>query len=183
MIDFVNIDKNLPGGENMGGLAQNCIFGYWNDVQAWPTAPAAPANIEADGVLTGDVIMKAGKRAFTFYSTDDTSELKMNPVGEVDGKSFEMVLTIFNPGLKKKILGFMNAAKNENLFFIVQDSDGQYYLLGDSLRAAKYDSGEVGTGKATSDRKGVTLTFKFKTNNLRVYEGDVTSLVGGGSSS
>jgi hypothetical protein len=182
MIDFVTIDKNLPNGENMGGLAQNCIFGYWDDVAQWPTAPANPANIEANGQLTGDVIMKAGKKAFSFYSTEDTSELKTNPVGEVDGKSFEMVLTIFNPGLKKKILGFMNAAKNENLFLIATDSDGQHYLLGDALRAAKFDTGEGGTGKATSDRKGVTLTFKFKTNNLRVYVGDVTSLVGGSSS-
>jgi hypothetical protein len=182
MIDLITIDKNLQNGENMGGLAQHCIFGYWDDVSQWPIGPEAPNDIEVDGLLVGDLIMKAGKKAFTFYSTDDTSELKMNPVGEVDGKSFEMVLTIFNPGLKKKILGFMNAAKNENLFFIVQDSDGQYYLLGDSLRAAKFDSGEVGTGKATSDRKGATLTFKFKSNNLRVYAGDVTSLLEGESS-
>jgi hypothetical protein len=182
MIDFVDIDKNLPGGENMGGLAQNCIFGYWDDVAQWPAAPVAPADIEANGVLVGDLVMKAGRRAFTFYSTDDTSELKMSPVGEVDGKSFEMALTVFNPGLKKKILGFMNAAKNENLFFIVSDSDGQYYILGDKLRAAKFESGEVGTGKATGDRKGATLTFKFKTNNLRAYIGDVTALIGGSSS-
>lgn len=181
-MDFVTIDKNLPNGENMGGLAQNCIFGFWKDVLTWPTAPTNPANIEMDGALTGSVVMKPEKRAFLFYSTEDTSELKTPIVGEVDGKSFEMQLTIFNPGLKKKILGFMNSAKNENLFFIVQDSDGQWYLLGDSKRAAKFESGEGGTGKATTDRKGVTLNFKFKTNNLRVYVGDTEDLLGGSSS-
>ena len=178
VVDFVNIDKNLPDGENMGGLTQTVIFGLWDDVAAWPTAPAAPADVEANAAWVGDLVMKAGKKAFTFYSTDDTSELQINPVGETDGISFEMVLTMFNPGLKKKILGFLAAAKNENLFFIAQDNEGQYYLLGDAKRAAKMRAeGGVGTGKATADRKGATVTFVFKTNTPRVYVGDVTGLL------
>lgn len=180
-MDFVNIDKNLPNGENMGGLVQTVIFGLWEDVDTWPTAPVAPATVEAYGEWVGDLVMKAGKNAFTFYSTDDTSELKINPVGEQDGISFEEELTIFNPGLKKKLLGFISAAKNENLFFIAQDSEGQYYLLGDAKRAAHMTAGEVGTGKASSDRKGASLTFKFKTNTPRAYIGDVTTLLGGSS--
>jgi hypothetical protein len=181
-MDFVNIDKNLTRGENMGGLAQLCIFGFWSDVAQWPTAPTNPTTVETNGEWVGDVIMKAGKNAFTFYSTDDTSELKINPVGEQDGMSFEMELVIFNPGLKKKLLGFISAAKNENLFFIVQDSEGQHILVGDSLRAAHMTAGEVGTGKASTDRKGASLTFKFKTNTPRIYIGDVTALLGGASS-
>lgn len=180
-MDFVDIGKNLTNGENMGGLAQNCIFGLWSDVSAWPTAPVAPLTVEANGEWVGDVVMAAGKRAFTFYSTDDTSELKINPVGEQDGMSFEMELTIFNPGLKKKLLGFISAAKNENLFFIVQDSEGQYVLLGDAKRAVHMTGGDVGTGKASSDRKGANLIFKFKTNTPRIYVGDVTTLISTGS--
>lgn len=180
-MDFVNIDKNLTNGENMGGLVQTCIFGLWEDVATWPAAPVNPLTVEANGEWTGDLVMKAGKNAFTFYSTDDTSEYKINPVGEQDGMSFEQELTIFNPGLKKKLLGFISAAKNENLFFIVQDSEGQYYLIGDAKRAAHMVSGEVGTGKASSDRKGASLTFKHKTNTPRVYTGDVTVLLGGSS--
>lgn len=178
-MDFINIDKNLLDGENMGGLAQKCIFGLWADVQAWPSAPVAPSTVENFGAWVGDVIMKANKNAFTFYSTDDTSELKISPVGEQDGMSFEMELTIFNPGLKKKLLGFIAAAKNENLFFIVQDSEGQWYLLGDAKRAAHMVGGEGGTGKSSTDRKGMTLTFKFKTNTPRVYVGDTETILGG----
>jgi hypothetical protein len=39
-------------------------------------------------------------------------------------------LHIFSPGLDKKLLGFMNATKNEDLVLIAQDSAGQNYLLG-----------------------------------------------------
>jgi len=181
-VDFVDILKNLPNGENMGGLAQTVIFGLWDDVSVWPTAPVAPDDVEEYAEWVGDVVMKAGKRAFTFYSTDDTSELQVNLVGETDGLSFEMRLNVFNPGLKKKLLGFIAAAKNENLFLIAQDNEGQYYLLGDSKRAAKMVAGEgIGTGKATADRKGANLSFVFKTNTPRVYVGDVTALISASS--
>lgn len=177
-MDLVNIDKNLPNGENMGGLAQTVIFGLWDDVATWPTAPVAPEDVEDYAEWVGDVVMKAGKKAFTFYSTDDTSELQFNQVGETDGISFEVKLTVFNPGLKKKLLGFIAAVKNENLFLIAQDNESQYYLLGDSLRAAKMVPGEgIGTGKATADRKGANLSFVFKTNVPRVYTGDVSGLL------
>lgn len=181
-MDFVDIGKNLPGGENMGGLTQTVIFGLWDDVSVWPAAPVAPDDVEEYAEWVGDVVMKAGKRAFTFYSTDDTSELQVNLVGETDGLSFEMRLNVFNPGLKKKLLGFIAAAKNENLFLIAQDNEGQYYLLGDSRRAAKMIAGEgIGTGKATADRKGANLSFVFKTNTPRVYIGDVTALISASS--
>jgi hypothetical protein len=180
-VDFVDLTKNLPNGENMGGLMQDLIFGLWDDVAAWPTAPVAPADVEANAVWVGDVVMKAGKRAFSFYSTDDTSELKFPLVGETDGKSFEQVLSVFHPGLRKKILGFVAAAKNEKLFFIARNSDGQYFLLGDSLRPAFVRSGEMGTGKATADRKGATLEIVHKTNTVREYAGDVTTLISTGS--
>lgn len=177
-MDFVNIDKNLPNGENMGGLAQTIIFGLWDDVASWPTAPVSPATIEAYAEWVGDLVLKAGKKAFTFYSTDDTSELQINQVGEVDGISFEMVLNVFNPGLKKKLLGFIAAAKNENLFLIAQDMEGQYFLLGDAKRAAKMIPGDgIGTGKKTEDRKGANLRFRFSTNVPRIYIGDVAGLL------
>lgn len=177
-MDLVNIDKNLTNGENMGGLTQTVIFGLWDDVAQWPAQAVSPATVEEYAEWVGDVVMKAGKKAFTFYSTDDTSELQINPVGEKDGLSFEMTLSVFNPGLKKKLLGFISAIKNENVFLIAQDNEGQYYLLGDEKRAACMVAGEgIGTGKATADRKGANLKFVFKTNVPRVYVGDVAGLL------
>jgi len=177
-MDFVNIGKELTAGENMGGLTQSCIFGLWDDVSQWPAAPVDPTDVEAYAAWVGDVVMKAGKKAFTFNTTDDTAELQINMVGEPDGRSFEMVLNVFNPGLKKKLLGFIAAAKNENLFLIAQDAEGQYYLLGDEGRAAIMQPGEgIGTGKNTADRKGAGLSFIYKTNVPRVYEGDISGLL------
>lgn len=177
-MDFVDINKNLPGGENMGGLTQNLIYGLWDDVLVWPTAPLSPSNVEVNAQWVGDIVMRPGKRAYTFYSTDDASELRIRRMGSIDGLSFQLEVTVFNPGLKKKILGFVSVAKNENLFVIARDSEGQYFLLGDSQRAAKMIVSEgIGTNKATVNRKGAHLSFVFKTNIARVYAGDVSAIL------
>ena len=98
-------------GKNLGGLANRIYFGLWNDVAAWPTDPSAPATIELAGTQTGDMVMKAGK-------------------------GYELLLHVFAPGLHKKLLGFMNATKNEDLVMIAQDSAGQNYLMGCAIRSA-----------------------------------------------
>jgi len=175
VIDFTDIDKNLPNGDNMGGLIQKVYFGYYDDVSEWPTKPAAPTTLESAAALTGDLVMKAGKRMCEMYLTDDTGEFKIEPVGELDGKSFVENLTFFHPGLPLKALGFMNASKNENLVFIVVDSDGQKYVMGDALRPAKNVGGKdgAGTGKETAARKGISFAFAYKCANVLVYTGNI----------
>lgn len=183
MIEFTDIDKNLVAGENMGGLTQKIWFGYWVDVATWPVKPAYTANLEDCVVLTGDLTMKPGKRMFEMYITDDTGELKMELVGEVDGHSFVEHLTLFHPGLQAKIRGFMRAAQNENLVFIVEDSDGQKYLMGDAMRPAILAGSPdgAGTGKATAARKGISMEFTYKTTAIYSYAGNIPLTVTSGS--
>jgi len=173
MIDFTDIDKNLPNGDNMGGLTQVVYFGYYADVETFPIPPVNPTTLLLASALTGELVMKPGKRLWKMYITDDTGEYKMELVGEIDGHSFVNHLSLFHPGLQETILGFMRAAKNENLVFIVIDSDGQKYVMGDALRAAVLSSSPdgAGTGKTTAARKGISLEFTYKTNNQFVYKG------------
>jgi hypothetical protein len=174
-MEFTDINKNLPLGNNMGGIVQKIYYGFWADVLSWPTVPDNPATVEENGILTGDITMKPGTRMFELYITDDTGEFSIESVGEVDGKSFVNHLTFFHPGLQKKILGFINAAKNDNLVFIVTDAEGQMYLMGDAMRPAVYQGAPDGggTGKETAARKGMSCEFTYKTNSVYVYEGTV----------
>ena len=174
-MEFTDINKNLTNGQNMGGIAQEVYYCAWDDVSSWPTVPSSPATIEENGELTGDITLKAGKKMHKIYITDDTGEFEIESVGEMDGKSFVEHLRLFNPGLKKKILGFMNWAKNENLVFIVKDNDGQYYLMGDDTRPATYSGAPdgAGTSRQTAGRRGVSMEFVYKTANAYVYTGTV----------
>ena len=174
-MDLTDISKDLVQGENMGGIAMKVYFGLYADVLTWPTKPVNALTLEALGKLTGNISMKTGKRLFEMYVTDDSSEFKIEPVGELDGKSYSMHLTVFNPGLKAKLLGFMNAVKNENLVFIVSDNNNQMFLMGDALRAATYAGAPdgAGTGKETASRRGISMEFVFKTNNVYEYTGTI----------
>lgn len=174
-MDFANIPKNLPQGENMGGITQKVYFAYWADVDTWPAKPTSPATLEANAALTGDIVMKAGKGFYELYITDDTGEFNIETVGEKDGKSFVQHLALFHPGLSKKILGFMNAAKNDNLAFIVEDNNGSKFLMGDDSRPATLEGSPdgAGTGKETSARRGISMEFTYKTSNNYVYEGSI----------
>jgi hypothetical protein len=175
MIDFTDIDKNLPGGDNMGGLIQKVYFGRHEDVANWPTKPVAPTTLALAAVLTGDLVMKSGKKMSEMYLTDDTGEFKIDPVGEIDGKSFVENLSFFHPGLNEDAIGFMNLSKNESLVFIVVDSSGQKYLMGDELRPAINVGGKDGatTGKETSSRRGMTFAFSYKCANVLLYKGNI----------
>lgn len=174
-MEFTDINKNLPNGENMGGIVQKIYFGFWADVETFPAKPVAPATLEDNASLTGNIIMKPGKRMFEMYITDDTGEFNVEPVGEADGKSFVLHLRFFHPGMQRKILGFINAAKNDNLVFVVTDAEGQQYLMGDALRPAVYQGAPdgSGTGKETASRKGISCEFTYKTGNVYVYTGTV----------
>ena len=174
-MDFVDIDKTLINGENMGGLIQEVYFAYHADVLTWPTKPDIPLDIGENGVLTGDIAMVTGKRFFQMYLTDDTGEFNIEPVGEKDGKSFVLHLSLFHPGLHKKILGFINAAKNDNLVFIVKDNNDQMYLMGDALRPATFEGSPdgAGTGKETAARRGISMEFTYKTANIYLFEGSI----------
>ncbi|NQU51237.1 MAG: hypothetical protein HQ522_01735 [Bacteroidetes bacterium] len=174
-MEFTDINKNLPLGENMGGIKQIIYFGLWDDVETWPTKPVAPATPEANAILTGELVMKTGKNLFSMYITDDTGEFSIESVGETDGKSYVEHLSLFHPGLQKSILGFMNSAKNDNLVLIATDAEGQQYIMGDAMRPAVFAGSPdgAGTAKETAGRKGVSMEFIYKTGNIYVYEGTV----------
>lgn len=173
--NFTDIDKNLVDGQNMGGIQQTIYFGYHKDVANWPTKPENPTSPEDLGVLTGDLEMEVGKKLFSMYLTDDTGGFQIESVGEKDGKSFVLHLRLFHPGLQKRILGFINAAKNANLVFVVKDNNGQMFLMGDELRPVTLegDDDESGTGKETTSRRGISMHFTYKTANVHEYEGNI----------
>ena len=163
-INLSNITKNLTNGNNMGGIQETIYWGLWEDVQTWPALSTSPANLTAVVEPTGTLAMKAGKYLYTLYNTVDAGELKFEQQGEIDGISYKGVLSIFHPGMQKKILGFMSQMKNENLFFIVKDAEGQMFLFGDANFAAKLESGNTTTSQKTSGRKGTTMNFFWYTN-------------------
>lgn len=172
-INIYNLTKSLTNGNNMGGIQETIYWGLKSDVLTWPTLSTTPTSISDACKLVGNIAMKPGKFIYTMYNTVDAGELKYELQGEIDGKSCKAMLTIFHPSMVRRILGFIAQYKNEDLFFIVLDAEGQMYLVGDSAFAAKLESGSVGTSSPTAGRKGAQLVFTHYSNAPLVYQGTI----------
>lgn len=187
-INLEDIDHNLGcDGGNVAGIAPEVIFGYYEDVATWPDEPVpttaggvtTPLTLEAAGTLDGDVVMKAGTSAFKFAFTEDVGNFTITTDGETDGMSVIMTLTIVKAKISKKVLGFINAAINRKMFFVVQDENGVYYLMGGKRRGCTFVAGGDGatTGTTSSDRNQTTLQFTYRSGKALVYEGDTETLL------
>lgn len=181
-ISLATIDHDLGHEGNMAGLIPQIIFGYQSDVATWPDTPVPDAqgalSLENAGKLAGDIVMKAGKRAFALDFTEDTGEFKMVPVGETDGEHWEYSLDIIKAKIAAKILGFANASQRKKMFFIVPDENGKNYLMGDKLRAPKLATGGDGatTGKTSGDRNQISMSWKYRSRYALEYVGVTTEL-------
>ena len=183
--ELSDIDLALSCAEqdNMGGIAPSVIFGYHEDVATWPTRPGgtatSPLTLDAAGALVGDLVMKTGARAYRFEFTDDTGSFTIKPQGEAGGESFVSELNITAAKIRKKILGFMNAVKGRKIFVLVQDNNGQWYLMGDKDHGARMaaDSDGSTTGAAYTERNQTSLRFQYNSPRAFVYEGDTENLL------
>lgn len=177
----IDLPATSAAKDNTGGLVPRLIFGYWDDVAVFPELPTdteGGLSLDAAGVWVGDVVMKTGKNAFVFDFTEDTGELKISDQGEIGGESFLYDLTIIRAKMSKKLFGLENATKGEKMFFIVQDNNGTYYLLGDKRLAAKKVSGDGSTSGANpTTRNQNALHFTYTCPRKLVYEGDVDDIL------
>lgn len=182
--ELADIDPALEcdAQDNMGGIVESVIFGYHDEVATWPDSPTskeAALTLDQAGALEGDVVMANGCKAYKLKFTDNTGSFSIKMQGETGGESFLMELSLVSARIRKKILGFMNAAKGRKLFFIVQDNNDVTYLMGDKRRGALLasDSDGATTGSSPTERNQVSLKFQFTTPRALAYEGDCENIL------
>jgi hypothetical protein len=161
------------GQNNMGGLRTIGYYGFIADVDvsSFPELPEAPLTIEDAAVIAQNIVMKPGKTMFAMYGTAETAGLNGESQGERDGRSTKRTATWFYPTTAKKTLGAALKFQNRNMFFLFQEHNGNYRLLGSPWFPAEVAANDT-TGTAVTDRKGVTFTI---TDNgfgpCPIYEG------------
>lgn len=180
-LDDINEAMDCDNMDNMGGIEPSVIYGYHEDVATWPDYPnktEASLTLDEAGALVGDVVMKAGCRAYKMDFTDELAEFKITDQGEVGGESFLYDLNIIAAKMRKKMFGFENATKGKKMFFIVTDNNGTMYLMGDKRRGAVRASGDGSTtGSSSTARNQQTLRYTFTCPRKLVYEGDTETLL------
>ena len=168
--------------DNVGGVIQELIYGYWDEVATWPDLPAPTANaamtFEEAGAWDGDVVMKAGSKAQKLVFTDETGELTLTDQGETGGESCKYELSVIRAKMTKQLFGFENAIRGRRIFIISKDKNGNAYLMGDKLTACRKVVADASTtGKAASERNQLPLKFAYDCPRKLMYTGDTTALL------
>jgi hypothetical protein len=178
-INFQDIDSDLGCGDNQGGIVKVLMF-FHKDVDVWPTAPTlSPSSTLGDyAKLSGDLVFKTDKCAKSFFLPQNKGSFQITELGEMGGMSHQMELSLYQYGLTAEMLGFMGVTKNAKLGFIVIDSNGNAFLMGDKDTGANREKGDgATTGSARTDLPGTTLKFVYPVNNPRLYVGDLTAVL------
>lgn len=157
--DFANLTWP-DGSENMGGLqviGYYCPISYIDNFPKLPTNPTTAIEEITLESATG-FTMQAGKFFRKIYSTMETSEVVDENQGENDGQSFVHKAEIFFPGTTAESLAFARNVNNTNMVFIFMDIQGNRRVIGSEEFPAKCKPSFT-TGKATADRKGMTMAI------------------------
>jgi len=145
--------------KNMGGLKTIGYYAPISEIDNFPELPANPATPAEEVTLEGTLgfTFAVGKYFRKLYSTMETSEIKDEAQGEIDGQSFKHSAEIFYPGTKAEALAFAANVNNSNMVFIFEEaSGGNRRVIGSRAFPARCKPSFT-TGKATADRKGMTL--------------------------
>lgn len=144
------------GQDNMGGLSTIHAYAPVSDFLTINEPPEDPATFADAAKISAAHVFKPGKGWRKLYTTEDTSGLMDESVGEKDGKSYKNKATLFHPGTKDDLLGMARYLNNTGIILLVQESEGAYRQVGSSRFPAKVDTNTIDTTTTTDGRKGMT---------------------------
>ncbi len=162
---------------NMSGV-KTMYFIPKSDVTAINAVLATTKTTFTDYVQIGSQAMEGkaftvatGKGFAKLYCAKDLGEIKYAVQGAgVGSRSLKATLEVFNPGMKRKLLGFLGTMINQELIIVAVQNNGEIHLMGDLERGAEIADGvEATSGKAVTDQNGATLQFEWDTPMPQVF--------------
>lgn len=162
---------------NTSGV-RNVFFIPRGDIEAINAVTAAIKETFEDRVVIGNpnmgvqaITVNSGKYFAQVYCSKNLGELKYTTQGSnVGNRVQKATLEIYHAGFKKKLLGFLSTAINQEFILVVQLENGDYHLIGDMKRGAQIVEGtEAVSGKASTDNNGAAIQFEWEAPYAQVF--------------
>ena len=183
-IALADIDEAVSCAEldNLAGVVQEVLIGYWDEVATWPDLPSPAANsqlsLDDAGKWDGTLVMAEGCYMHKFVMTENSGTITVTDQGEIGGESVRYQLDLSRAKMGSVIFGFLNATRGRRLVIIAKDKNGVQYLMGDKLNAARRVAADATTGaNGESDVNRVPIRFQYDCPRSLVYTGSTASLV------
>lgn len=163
-------ENNMPG-------VQRLLFIPRKDAESINALLAAEPDSYGERVVIGSaalgeraISVKSGKEFGEIYCADQLGELVYTPQGQKGSRSLKAELEVYHPGFKKTMLGFLASGINTEFVLVVQLTNDDWHLIGDTRRGAVLtDSTKATSGKAYTDANGAECHFECSTQAPRVF--------------
>ena len=156
------------GENNMGGFKNWMIWYPMSILTSCPALPDSPSDDDEFVTATGKFVMKSGEDPVFIYATEATVGYNSEPVGEIDGKSFQQTVEMLYPGSNAQSHSYASRFKNQPGIAVIEDENGNQYMIGNKDHFC-YLSAAFQGGKERADRKGLTFTGIAASNESAVF--------------
>jgi hypothetical protein len=141
---------------------------------------------EVASITNGVITMKAGKRFYKVYVSDDKNLLEADKASEeADNTGFIRKISFACPTLSKELSSFAEATISGEFIILAREGGecevADWQIIGDTCKGARMTKASFKSGQATGDMKGAQFTFTHNGTSkpLQICENsDVLALVG-----
>ncbi len=124
--------------------------------------------------LDGSIGFGQGEGFFECYTTREMAKLTGELAGQRDARSWAVKYEFFFPGTGPKAYGLINELKNSNTLWIIEDLDGNKFVLGSPDNPAEIEAASMDTGDKFDSGKGFKITVRATSDPVRYYNGVIT---------
>lgn len=136
------------------------------------TLPNTGSFEELSVVLEDDLVFRTDKGWSVIDCLIDENEINTSLAGSIRKMKLTSDLKIFLLGLKSHIIGFISEHKDTSFVFMIIDSNGQSWLIGNLRNPAKIEAATGSTGKNYEDNSGFSINISSKSMLYR-YGGEI----------
>lgn len=151
--------ETCPNEETQAGLSPECHFSPTRNIESIPLPEPPFEKMEDSATIDGSIVMKEEHVYAKIDLQADLNDLNSALIGNKGNKKDQTTLNIFVPGMRAKLIGFKKMYKNVKGSFIIDDNNGNLYVLGTPKKPAYIDNFEISTGQGEEDNNGATGTI------------------------
>lgn len=155
-MDLIDLDL-VEGQEVYGGLGVIAHYGLLSDVDTWPAMAAPGVAVGSELVtISGDIVMKTGKRVYRLESTEEQTGFTSTKLGGIGNTAMETVFRFGHEGCPAVIAAAISKWLHNRKMFVIFKDETSTYLIGSPDYPARLTAYTEEGGTARGDAKMIT---------------------------
>ena len=162
----------LQGRVNRTGLYQKALIAPLSLFETISEVADVNAPDATRIKIAGDHTFPVGEGFTTIFTTKDSAQLLAESIGEFDGKSHNVTLNFFYPGVYDEAMLFADKAQYDDFIILVKTLENTWLQVGYKDLGASVMS-NFDSGTLSSGRKGWSFQAQAF-GRICIYDGQIT---------